>query len=374
MQYNWQHPGWPSFTYKEEVLQDLFIQYLMETNQITGAIKNLEPVTTREILIDFMTEEALKTSKIEGEELAIDDVRSSLLNQIGIAPEIKVRDPRSKGVAKLMIDVRASYAVPLSEAMLFKWHNYIMADAYQREIIEVGKWRSDPSPMQIVSGPYGQEKISFEAPPSDKVPMEMFKFIDWFNKTTPKQQHTRTSEGLIRAAIAHLYFESIHPFADSNGRIGRAIAEKAIFQDLNQPAFLSLSCILYQRRKKYYEELSHASKYSLEVTDWVHFFLECIVEALKDAKKIVFFIIEKTKFWRHHEAHLDDKQAKALKRMFDSGPGGFEGGMTAKKYVKITGCSKATATRDLKDLLEKGCLLKGHAEGRGTHYYLNLTY
>ena len=283
-----------------------------------------------------------------------------------------VSDPRARGIAELMLDVRTSFHQPLSASILWKWQDLIIQDPYQRQHLEVGGWRTNPSPMQIVSGAIGKETIFFEAPPSSQVPKEMDHFIKWFNQTDPAVVGKNHLHGVVRAAISHLYFESIHPFADGNGRIGRAIAEKALSQDLGLPVFLTLSKIIYQKRKSYYQELSKASAYTVDLTEWVFFFITCVLEAQIDAKETFLFVIKKTKFWKRYQSILNERQTKVVRRIMEEGKAGFKGGMTPKKYMILTDCSKATATRDLSDLFKKGCFVKSEEEGRSTFYNINL--
>ncbi len=225
--------------------------------------------------------------------------------------------------------------------------------------------------MLIVSGALGYEKIHYEAPPSIRVAKEMTEFIYWFNNTRPNVGK-KFIPGPVRAAIAHLYFESIHPFVDGNGRIGRAIAEKALSQDINAPVPFSLSTILQKNKKSYYEELAFGSRKEMEITPWIRFFVTMVCEALREAKSLVSFSIQKLKFWQSHETILNERQKKVLKRIFQSGTSGFEGGLNAKKYMAIANCSKATATRDLSDLLQKGCLTQLASGGRSTRYEVSI--
>lgn len=373
MHYNWQHPQWPNFTYDISGLEDMLRTYLIEANKLLGASQTLDHTLVDETLIDIMLEEAISTSEIEGEDIQVNDVRSSLKYQMGLLPQQpSMKDTRAENISALMLDVRKTFQAPLTQEMLWKWHGLILCDLSQKDRLEVGKWRIDPSPMQIISGAVGREKVFFEAPQSDQVPQEMNRFIQWFNQTDPQNKPATPLPGPVRSAIAHLYFESIHPFADGNGRVGRAIAEKALSQDLGHPVLLSLSKMLYKNRKNYYEELSLASGYTLDITQWIHFFTQAVLKAQFDAQEKVFFTIKKARFWKRYEGKINDRQEKTLRRMFQEGPEGFIGGMNTRKYMVLTGCSKATATRDLTDLLALGCFQKREGEGRSTSYQLSL--
>jgi Fic family protein len=240
----------------------------------------------------------------------------------------------------------------------------------QNKRIKAGKWRTHKDPMQVVSGVIGKEKVHFEAPPSKRVPQEMHAFIQWFNDTAPGGIH-EMKKAPVRSALAHLYFESIHPFEDGNGRIGRAIAEKALSQTIGRPVLLSLSRTIEANKAAYYQSLEQAQR-SNEVSAWVAYFVGTVLDAQIEAETQVDFTLRKTRFLDRYKPLLNDRQEKVLTRMLAEGPTGFEGGMQARKYIAITGASKATATRDLKHLLDIGAFtLVDSAGGRSTRYALN---
>lgn len=295
------------------------------------------------------------------------DVVSSIRNNLGLnETEEPVKDKRSRGAGELMVDVRHTYAEPLTEEKLFAWHKMILSESRR---INVGAWRKHEDSMQIISGAIGKEKVHFEAPPSSHVPDEMKKFIKWFNDTAPGGK-IEIKKAPIRSAIAHLYFETIHPFEDGNGRIGRAIAEKALSQTIGRPVLLSLSRTIEAKKTLYYTALEQAQKRN-DITSWINYFVNTILEAQIQAKEIVDFILKKTKFFDRFKSAFNERQEKVIKRMLDAGPEGFKGGMSAKKYIAITKTSKATATRDLQDLLEMG-ILQIEGAGRSTNYFLNI--
>jgi Fic family protein len=314
----------------------------------------------------MMVTEAINTSEIEGEFLSRNDVLSSVRNNLGLnrIPE-RIKDRRAAGVARLMVAVRETYAEELTEEALLSWHRMIM-EGNQR--INKGQWRSHSSPMQVVSGSIGMEIVHFEAPPSSKVSEEMERFITWFNETGPGKPQ-EIFHAPVKSAIAHLYFESIHPFEDGNGRIGRAISEKALSQGIGRPVLLSLSRAIEAKRQEYYEALKTAQR-SNEITPWIRYFLKTTLEAQKQAESQIEFTLKKTKFFDHYRESLNERQEKVLSRMAEEGPDGFLGGMSAKKYMSITKTSKATATRDLQKLVDIGAL-RMLGEGRSTRYEIN---
>lgn len=266
----------------------------------------------------------------------------------------------------MMVDLYRSFAEPLSEEMLFRWHRMVMSGS--RNLRDVGRYRAGAEPMQVVSGSVHEPKVHFEAPPSSRVPSEMKRFIAWFVQTAPVGE--KALPALTRAGIAHLYFESVHPFEDGNGRIGRAIAEKALAQSLGQPTLTALAATILARRKSYYEALEAANKEN-EITRWLMWFAGVAIEAQRRTIALVEFLIDKTKLLDRLKGQLNARQEKALLRMFREGPEGFKGGLSAGKYSTITGASPATTTRDLTDLVEKGALVR-EGERRYARYRLGV--
>lgn len=366
MRYNWQQIDWPEFRYDLSGVEHLLFAFAERTGHASGLLKGLTADAQVETSIEMMVVEALKTSAIEGELLSRKDVMSSIRHNLGMGNGPAAGDKRANGAAALMIDVRNNVADPLSEDTLFAWHRMIMA-GHRR--IASGQWRTHAEPMQVVSGPVGHEQVHFEAPPSATVPEEMTRFIQWFNDTAPggKQEIRKTA---VRSAVAHLYFESIHPFEDGNGRIGRALSEKALSQGLGRPALLSLSRAIEANRTQYYEALQEGQQ-SNEITSWITWFVHMVLEAQIQAEEQIEFTLKKTRLFDRWRDQLNDRQQQTLRRMLDEGPHGFEGGMSAKKYMVITGASKATATRDLQDLADKGIVVPAGG-GRSIHYKINL--
>src|SRR5688572_8618919 len=247
MSYNWQQKDWPQFRYDLSGVDDALLNFAERTGRVGGLLKGLPEEAEAETIIDMMVMEAVKTSAIEGEYLSRKDVMSSIRRNLGLGGEVKGSgDRRAQGAGALMVDVRNSFAAPLSKEKLFEWHRMIMAGSRGTQS---GQWRPHVGPMQVVSGPVGKEKVHFEAPPSFSVAREMKRFIAWFNETGPGGRN-ELKKPVVRSAIARLYFESIHPFEDGNGRIGRAIAEKALSQGLGRPASLSISRTIEANRKQ----------------------------------------------------------------------------------------------------------------------------
>jgi Fic family protein len=368
MQYNWQQKDWTKFSYDLSRVEDDLLKYLEKTAHLSGILKALPEELKNEAVVDIMTAEALKTSEIEGEYISRADVKSSIRNHLGLnlVPE-PVHDQRATGMGQLMAEVRRTFAEKLSEPDLFDWHKMLLS--YRQDLSTIGNWRQHSEPMQIVSGALGKEKIHFEAPPSATVPGMMALLIQWFNGTMP-EKGSGIKAAPVRAAIAHLYFESIHPFEDGNGRIGRAIAEKALSQGLGAPVPFSLSRAIESGRKDYYQALEQAQK-SNDLTRWIAYFVPTVLKAQEAAAAEVGFILKKAKFFDRFREKLNERQLKVVRRMFDEGPSGFEGGMNARKYCGIAGVSKATATRDLQYLQETGAFMSSGG-GRSTRYELNL--
>lgn len=367
MIYNWQQSDWPDFHYNLSEVEDMLFDFAERTGHVSGILKAMPEDIQMEAVIDIMVAEAIKTSEIEGEYLSRQDVVSSIRNNLGLSrtPD-SIKDKMAQGAGELMTDARKTYAEAITEETLFEWHKMLLKENGR---INVGMWRSHEDPMQVVSGALGKEKVHFEAPPSSRVPEEMSKFIQWFNDTAPGGCK-EIRKAPVRSAIAHLYFETIHPFEDGNGRIGRAIAEKALSQTLGRPVLLSLSKTIEADKKSYYSALEKAQKSNL-ITPWIEYFVSVILKSQEQAIGLVEFILKKSKFFDRFKDVLNERQIKVIRKMLDAGPDGFEGGINARKYISITKASKATATRDLQHLLEMDVLIQ-EGGGRSTRYILRL--
>ena len=365
MAYNWQQKNWKKFQYDSTLFEQMAMEFLEISGQSFGYLKSLSEINQEESIITILVKEAIKTSEIEGEFISRADVISSIKRNLGYNIP-KVRDKRSEGIATLLVKSRENFKEKLSEETLFDWHKLLMQGS---PIFEIGQWRTHAEPMQVISGAMGKERVHFEAPPSGKVNIEMQSFFEWFNESVLEGKNPIINP-LIRAAIAHLYFESIHPFEDGNGRIGRIIAEKSLAQSIKRPILMSISTAIESNKKAYYEALEKAQR-SNEINDWIEYFGKTILEAQKDFIKSIEFLLQKTAFYDHNKTFLNDTQLKVINRMLEEGMNGFEGGLNARKYQAISQVSKATATRHLQDLVEKG-VVSVEGGGRSTNYQVNL--
>lgn len=366
MTWNWQQEQWPDFTYAREALAQRETRFLQAAGIVIGATQHLAEEDKTRLTIDLISNEAVTTSEIEGELLNRDSVQSSLRRNFGLETDNRKIPPAEQGIADMMSDLYRHSGIALSDEQLFGWHGMLMRG--RKDLTTIGAYRTTGDPMQVVSGPIGTPMVHFEAPPAHRVPMEMARFVEWFNRTAPTGE--RPIPALTRAGIAHLYFESIHPFEDGNGRIGRALAEKALAQSLGQPTLIALSHAICQHRKAYYTALEENNT-ALAVTGWLVYFAQTVLDAQQYTQRLVDFLIAKTKLCDRLRGKLNERQDKALARMFREGLDGFRGGLSAENYLKITKTSRATATRDLQGLVELGALRKT-GELKHTRYWLRI--
>jgi Fic family protein len=366
MAWNWERTGWPDFTYDASALEPLERQFLVNSGEFVGAFRHVGPDDRNLLTIELLGDEAVKTSAIEGEVLDRDSVQSSLRREFGLATDERRIPPAERGIAEMMVDLYRTFDAPLAQETMFAWHGMLMSGA--RRIDVIGGYRTHSDAMQIVSGTTDRPRIHFQAPPSPKMKDEMDAFVAWFNKTALGGR--RPLSALIRAGIAHLYFVSIHPFEDGNGRIGRALAEKSLAQNLGQPSLIALAYTIERARKAYYAALERNNK-DIEITDWLVYFAETILEAQRNTILRVDFLLAKAKLYDKLRGRLNARQEKVIARMFQEGIDGFKGGLSAENYISITKASRATATRDLQDLVAKGALTST-GELRHTRYHLNL--
>ena len=364
MTYIWQQPGWANSAYDITDLIDELTVFERHAGHVRGMLDAQPEGTQVETLIDLMVSEAIKSSEIEGEYLSREDVKSSIQCNLGLTELPPTRNDAAAGIGELMVAVRRDFASPLTAGILFDWHRMLMRGNNR---ITAGTWRTQEAAMQVVSGPIGRETVHFEAPPSCDVPELMEQFVNWFNATGP-QGSSPIRQAPIRSALAHLYFETIHPFEDGNGRIGRAISEKALSQGQGRPVLLSLSKAIEPYRNAYYDALKSA-QHTNEITQWLKYFLDLCVKAQQNAADQVNFTLHKAKYFDALKDQLNERQLRVVRRMMDEGPRGFEGGMSANKYSVIARTSKATATRDLQALMEMGAL-SVTGGGRSTRYWL----
>ena len=298
-----------------------------------------------------------------------DSVQSSLRRQFGLDTDHRRVPPAERGIADMMVVLYRGYADPLSDESLFAWHQMILDG--RQDVRAIGRYRDHDDPMQVVSGPLHKPKVHFEAPSSSTMTAEMRKFVTWFSAPAPDGKSPLPAP-LTRAGIAHLYFVSIHPFEDGNGRIARALAEKVLSQAIGQPSLIALSHVIQRKRSAYYDALEAANKGN-EVTPWLRYFATTILDAQQHSLALIDFLLAKTRFYDRFRSRLNERQAKVISRMFREGLDGFTGGLRASNYITITETSRATATRDLHELVAMGAFTSSGAL-KSTRYRLNLEH
>lgn len=361
MKWIWERADWPKFTFDPAAFVQIEREFHRNTGLILGSFSTVSSDDADELTVSLLSNEALDTSKIEGEILDRDSVQSSIRGQLGLQTEGRRPGPKETGVSRMMVDLYRSYKEPLDQDRLFSWHQMMMNGRIDLEII--GGYRVHEDPMQIVSGRLDSPQVFYEAPPSYMVPNEINNYLLWFNRAFSEGMPT-----LVHAGLAHLYFELIHPFEDGNGRIGRAIAEKALAMGAKHALITSLSSIIEQNKKAYYQNLERANG-SLDVTDWLVYFSGEVLKAQINVQKLIQFIVEKARYFEEFRNMLNERQAKVALRMFREGPEGFKGGLSAENYIRISKTSPATATRDLAVMVALGALKKT-GKLRHTRYYL----
>jgi Fic family protein len=347
-------------------LAQLEQRFLLQSGEFVGACKHIGRDDQETLKIELISDEAVKTSEIEGEILSRDSVQSSLRHQLGLGADKPGIKPAERGVSEMMADLYRNFGGTLDDATMFAWHEMLLAGDKEASIVD--GYREHPEPMQVVSGPDYKRTVHFEAPPSARMTEEMARFIAWFNETAPRGNTPLPA--LTRAGIAHLHFVSIHPFEDGNGRIGRALAEKSLAQNLNRPSLIALAYTIERKRKDYYAALERNNK-ELEITAWLTYFANTILEAQRTTIERVDFYVAKAKFYEKFRGQLNERQDRVIARMFKEGIDGFKGGLSAENYISISKTSRATATRDLQDLVGKGALTRT-GERRHTRYSLTL--
>lgn len=362
MKWNWQLPNWPKFNYSYEEVFQKERQYLFSLGQSFAFLKNVEKEDYNQFRIEILSQEGLKSSQIEGEILDRGSLQSSIKKHFGLQTEKKLIHNKEAGMAEILCNIHETFKEKLTHEMLWEWHSKLFQ--HQNNIQIRGEYRTHTEPMQIVSNKFGSPKVFFEAPPSKIIFYEMTKFIDWFNSLDPYEPI------LGKASIAHVYFESIHPFEDGNGRIGRVLVEKLLSQNAGKPLLIAVSKVLENRRKEYYQALERCNC-TLEVHHWVDFFAEVVLQAQEESMLLLQFLITKSKMLTKLSGSINPRQEKALLRIFHEGPTGFKGGLSAENYIAITKASRATATRDLNNLVQMGALTKS-GELRHTRYKINL--
>jgi Fic family protein len=357
-------PNWPSFNWNYEAFADRLAAVRHQQGRLLGRMESFGFNFRQESLLKTLTQDVVKTSEIEGEHLDTEQVRSSLARRLGIEiAALKPADRHVDGVVEMMLDATTHYHSPLTAERLFSWHAALFpTGASGMRRIRVGAWRDDrEGPMQVVSGALGREKIHYQAPPASSLEQEMTAFLDWFNKPND-------TDWVMKAALAHLWFLSVHPFEDGNGRIARAIADLALARsEQSSQRFYSMSAQIRQERSAYYEILEQTQKGSLDITAWMTWFLNCMSRAIQSAQLTLSGVLHKAEFWESmQEVTLNERQRKVLNRLLD----GFEGKLTTTKWAAFAKCSQDTALRDILPLVEQGILIRSQGGGRSTSYEL----
>lgn len=362
--YIWELEGWPRLAWDSGHLAALLARVSREQGHLLGRMQSLGFDLRREAQLKTLTEDVLRSSEIEGEKLDSDEVRSSIARRLGMdVGGLVPADRDVEGVVEMMLDATAHYTQPLTAGRLFGWHAAMFPTGRSGlQKIVVGKWRDDSSgPMQVVSGPIGRRKVHYEAPSAARVPEEMERFLGWF-------EQPRETDPLLIAGLAHLWFVTIHPFEDGNGRIARAIADMALARsERSSQRFYSMSAQIRRERAGYYSVLERTQRGALDVTPWQEWFLACLGRAVESAEETLQAVLRKAHFWeRYAQQTLNARQTKVLNRLLD----GFEGKLTTTKWAKLTKCSQDSAYRDILDLIARGALRKDPSGGRSTSYSL----
>ncbi len=355
---------WPAFRWDAERLAEPLAAVARRQGRFAGRMAALGFELRAEAVLETLTEDVLKSSEIEGEILDKDQVRSSIARRLGMdIAGLVPADRDVEGVVEMMLDATQHYDLPLTADRLFGWHAALFPTGRSgMHRITVGAWRpAEAGPMQVVSGPVGREKVHFEAPDAPRLDEEMQAFLDWFEK----------DQGLdlvLKASIAHLWFVTVHPFEDGNGRIARAIADMSLARSEQSPQrFYSMSSQIRRERKVYYALLERTQKGDLDITEWLAWCLACLDRAFDGAEVILSTVLRKARFWEAYASEpLNDRQRKVLNRLLD----GFEGGLTNRKWVALAKTSPDTALRDITDLVNRGILVRDEGGGRSTNYSL----
>jgi Fic family protein len=355
---------WPRFRWDQEGLANQLAAVRHRQGRLIGRMEGLGFRLREEAVLSTLTQDVLKSSEIEGEILDVDQVRSSLARRLGLdIGALTPADRHVDGVVEMMLDATQKYQDPLTEERLFGWQATLFPTGRSgMHKIRIGDWRDDRSgPMQVVSGPIGKERVHYQAPPSDQLSAEMSQFVGWFNGPA-------SIDPVLKAALAHLWFVTIHPFDDGNGRIARAIADLALARSEQSPKrFYSMSAQIRLERNDYYDILEQTQKGTLDITAWMQWFLGCLDRAVNSAEVTLSDVLRKARFWEVHAGEsFNDRQRKIVNRLLD----GFEGKLTSSKWAKLAKCSQDTANRDINNLVKRGVLAKDAAGGRSTSYSL----
>lgn len=360
--YIWQQPDWPQWRYDLAALADAMAAVSRAQGMLLGRLADVGMALRDEASLAALTEDVVKSSAIEGEELNVASVRSSIARHLGIdVGALAPADRHVDGVVEMVLDATSKAALPVTAERLFGWHAALFPTGYSGlSRIRVAAWRDDANgPMQVVSGPIGRQRVHYTAPPAERLKAEMARFLDWLNGT-PREP------ALLRAGIGHLWFVTLHPFEDGNGRIARAVGDLLLARADGSPQrFYSLSAQIQRERSAYYSILERTQKGGLDITEWLHWFLETLQRAVESAHQTLDRVLAKARFWQHVAAiPMNERQIKVLNRLLD----GFEGKLTTSKWAALAKCSSDTALRDINDLVQRGVLMKSAAGGRSTSY------
>ncbi len=363
--YIWQAEDWPDWRYDLATLAGPLAAVSLAQGMLLGRLANVGMTLRDQASLSALTEDVVKTSEIEGELLDIESVRSSIARRLGVdIGALAPVDRNIEGVVEMVLDATTRCDAPLTAERLFGWHAALFPTGYSGLTrISVGAWRDDATgPMQVVSGPVHRQRVRYQAPPAKRLKAEAARFLNWANATTPEP-------ALIKAGLAHLWFVTLHPFDDGNGRIARAVGDLFLARADGSPQrFYSLSAQIQRERKAYYHVLERTQKGALDVTEWLSWFLATLQRALDSAQHALDAVLVKTRFWQHWATTpLNERQVKLLNLLLD----GFDGKLSSSKWGRIAKCSADTALRDINELLAYGVLTKSAAGGRSTSYELN---
>ena len=360
-----QRADWPQFRWEHDQIAARLVDVRHRQGRLIGRMEGLGFSLRTEAVLNTLTEDVLKSSEIEGETLDRDQVRSSIARRLGIdIGGLKPADRDVEGVVEMMLDGTQNYDKPLTGRRLFDWHAALFPTGRSgMSRIKIGAWRDDKKgPMQVVSGAIGKEKVHYEAPVAGRLQGEMRTFLDWFEKKN-------SIDLVLKAGVAHLWFVTIHPFDDGNGRIARTIADMELARSERSPQrFYSMSAQIRQERKAYYDILEATQRGDLDITGWLGWFLDCLGRAFAQAETILAAVLKKARFWeRFAPEDFNERQRGMVNRLLN----GFEGKLTTAKWAKLAKCSHDTALRDIEDLIKKNVLVKDSAGGRSTSYSLS---
>ena len=363
--YAWQAPDWPQWRYDLSALAEPMAQVSRAQGLLLGRLTDVGLGLRDEASLAALTDDVLKTSEIEGEHLNVASVRSSIARRLGVdIGSLAPVDRHVEGVVEMVLDATIRHGAPLTPNRLFAWHAALFPTGYSGLTkITTGAWRNDAlGPMQVVSGPMNRQRVHLEAPPADRLTTELSVFLRWLNDPAP------SDPALIRAGLGHLWFVTLHPFDDGNGRIARAVGDLLLARADGSPQrFYSLSAQIQRERKAYYDILERTQKGSMDVTEWLRWFLDMLSQALGQAHGVLDAVLFKARFWQGLQgATLNERQVKVLNRLLD----GFEGKLTTSKWAALANCSSDTALRDINDLVEREILQRTAAGGRSTSYDL----